>query len=41
MPWHHQLDFKYQRDMSINWGKTRHTLQLGLDILNQIGRAHV
>ena len=34
MPWHHQLDFKYQRDMSINWGKTRHTLQLGLDILN-------
>ncbi len=34
MPWHHQLDFKYQRDMSIKWGKTKHTLQLGLDILN-------
>ncbi len=34
MPWHHQLDFKYMREMSINWGKTKHTLQLGLDILN-------
>ncbi len=34
MPWHHQLDFKFTRDMSINWGKTKHTLQLGLDILN-------
>ena len=34
MPWHHQLDFKYQRDMSIKIGRTRHTLQLGLDILN-------
>jgi hypothetical protein len=34
MPWHHQLDFKYMRDMSVNWGKTKHTLQLGLDIEN-------
>ena len=34
MPWHHQLDFKYTRNMSIKWGKTRHSLQLGLDILN-------
>lgn len=34
MPWHHQLDFKYLREMSINWGKTKHTLQLGIDILN-------
>ena len=34
MPWHHQLDFKYMRNMSVKWGKTRHTLQLGLDILN-------
>lgn len=34
MPWHHQLDFKYTRDMSIMIGKTRHSLQLGLDILN-------
>ena len=34
MPWHHQLDFKYLRNMSINIGKTKHTLQLGIDILN-------
>ena len=34
MPWHHQLDFKYMRSMSVNWGKTKHTLQLGLDIEN-------
>ena len=34
MPWHHQLDFKYMREMTLNWGKTKHTLQLGLDILN-------
>ena len=34
MPWHHQLDFKYLRDMSVKWGKTKHTLQLGLDVEN-------
>ena len=34
MPWHHQLDFKYLREMSLNWGKTKHTLQLGIDIQN-------
>jgi len=34
MPWHHQLDFKYLRDMSIQIGKTRHALQLGIDIMN-------
>ena len=34
MPWHHQLDFKYVRDMNIQIGKTKHALQLGLDILN-------
>ena len=34
MPWHHQLDFKYLRDMSIQLGKTKHALQLGLDIEN-------
>ena len=34
MPWHHQLDFKYQRDMHVQIGKTRHALQLGIDILN-------
>ena len=34
MPWHHQLDFKYIRDMSIQIGKTRHALQLGIDLEN-------
>ena len=34
MPWHHQLDFKYQRDMTLEIGKTKHTLQLGIDIEN-------
>ena len=34
MPWHHQLDFKYVRDMSLMLGKTKHTLQLGIDIEN-------
>ena len=34
MPWHHQLDFKYQRDMTVEIGKTKHALQLGVDILN-------
>ena len=34
MPWHHQLDFRYLRDMSFKAGKTKHTLQLGLDIEN-------
>ena len=34
MPWHHQLDFRYIRDMGFQVGKTKHTLQLGLDIEN-------
>ena len=34
MPWHHQLDFKYVRDMKVEIGKTKHALQLGLDIMN-------
>ena len=34
MPWHHQLDFKYVRDISVKVGNTRHALQLGLDIMN-------
>lgn len=34
MPWHHQLDLKYLREMHVQWGRTRHTLQLGLDIMN-------
>ena len=34
MPWHHQLDFRYLRDMSIQIGKTKHSLQLGMDVEN-------
>ena len=34
MPWHSQLDFHYMRDMNIMLGKTKHTLQLGLDMEN-------
>jgi hypothetical protein len=34
MPWHHQLDFRYLRDMSFKAGKSKHSLQLGLDIEN-------
>ncbi len=34
MPWHHQLDFKYLRDMNFMVGKTKHTIQLGMDIEN-------
>lgn len=34
MPWHHQLDFKFTQEFHIDWGKTTHTLQLGMDILN-------
>ena len=34
MPWHHQIDFKFEQDISMNFGKTKHTLQLGVDILN-------
>ena len=34
MPWHHQLDFKYLRDMRIKVGNTSHALQLGMDVEN-------
>jgi hypothetical protein len=34
MPWHHQLDFKFNQDFYIKVGKTRNTLQLGIDIKN-------
>ena len=34
MPWHHQLDFKFQQDLTVGIGKTKHALQLGVDILN-------
>ena len=34
MPWHHQLDFKFEQDMRLDVGKTKHALQFGVDILN-------
>ncbi len=34
MPWHHQLDFKFMQDFYIKSGKTKNTLQLGVDIKN-------
>ena len=34
MPWHHQLDFKFEQDIRLDAGKTKHALQLGVDILN-------
>ena len=34
MPWHHQIDFKFQQDLLLKVGKTQHTLQLGVDIMN-------
>jgi hypothetical protein len=34
MPWHHQLDFKFNQDFFIKVGKTRNTLQFGVDIKN-------
>jgi hypothetical protein len=34
MPWHHQLDFKFQQDLTLDIGKTKHAIQLGVDILN-------
>ncbi len=34
MPWHHQLDFKFNQDFYIKAGKTRNTLQFGIDIKN-------
>lgn len=34
MPWHHQLDFKFNQDFYLMVGGKRHTLQLGCDITN-------
>ncbi len=34
MPWHHQLDFKFNQDFYMNVGGKRNTLQLGVDIKN-------
>lgn len=34
MPWHHQLDFKFMQEFYLAVGKTKNTLQLGVDIIN-------
>lgn len=34
MPWHHQLDFKFNQDFYVKAGKSKNTLQLGVDIKN-------
>ena len=33
-PWVHRLDFSYKHDFTVKAGKTKHTLQLSLDVKN-------
>ena len=33
-PWVHRFDFSYKHDFKLNIGKTKHTLQLSLDVKN-------
>ncbi len=33
-PWSHIVDLKFLQDFSINWGETKHTIQLSADIFN-------
>ena len=33
-PWVHRVDFAYKHDFKVNVGKTKHTLQLSLDVKN-------
>ena len=33
-PWVHRLDFGYKHDFKVNFGKTKHTLQLSFDMKN-------
>ena len=33
-PWVHRIDFSYKHDFKLNIGKTKHTLQLSLDVKN-------
>ena len=33
-PWVHRVDFSYKHDFNVNFGKTKHTLQLSLDVKN-------
>ena len=34
MPWHHQLDFKFNQDFYVNVAGKRNTIQFGVDIQN-------
>ncbi|MBQ0056017.1 MAG: TonB-dependent receptor [Bacteroidales bacterium] len=34
MPWHHQLDFKFNQDFFVKVGGKKNTIQLGVDIKN-------
>ena len=33
-PWVHRLDFGYKHDFKVEFGKTKHNLQLSLDVKN-------
>ena len=33
-PWVHRVDFSYKHDFTVNFGKTKHALQLSLDVKN-------
>ena len=33
-PWVHRVDISYKHDFNVNFGKTKHTLQLSLDVKN-------
>ena len=33
-PWVHRIDFGYKHDFKMNFGKTKHTLQLSFDMKN-------
>lgn len=33
-PWHNEVDFKFLQDLFVNVGKTRNTVQFGIDIFN-------
>ena len=33
-PWVHRIDFAYKHDFQMNFGKTKHTLQLSMDVKN-------
>ena len=40
MPWHHQLDFKFNQNFYLNVGGQKNTLQFGVDIKNLANLLH-